>query len=304
MIGFPLETRLLYNALHSVLAGGNPESGVVSLADYYQRKTPTRSYQILVADDDQINRKVIAKQLEVAGHHVRLVADGEQALDAMNEGEYDLVILDSHMPVMTGLEATRLIRVMQAGRAAVPIILFSADATPEIIREATDAGVDVFLSKPLEASKLYSTIEQLAGKRARSASSVVQPIAPQKQTQVPLLDLGTLRELERMSQDPQFVQQLVGLFRDDSSALMSRIEESLAHHRSEEFKSQVHALKGSALNLGAKRLFAHCTEIGMLNLRDIESSAKPLAEETRAIITETQAALAEYVKNRSSVASS
>ena len=303
VIGLPPEKRLLYNALHSVLAGEEPAAGVISLADYYQRKEPTKSYSILVADDDQINRKVIAKQLEMAGHAVKLVADGEQALDALGEADYDVVILDSHMPVMTGVEATRLIRVMQAGRAGVPIIMFSADATAETIQEATDAGVNVFLPKPVKVSRLYETIEQLLGKRSPETTRVVQVLAPPQPPQGPLFNSSTLQDLERMSQDPQFVRHLVELFAEDSSQLLAKIEEALLRHRHEEFRTHVHALKGSALNLGAERLFMHCTRIGALNYREIEKSSGSLAAESRAIITETQAALAEYVKNRS-VASS
>ena len=301
VIGLPPEKRLLYNALHSVLAGEETAAeGTISLADYYQRKEPTPCYRILAADDDPINRTVLSKQLEMAGHSVKLVADGEQALDALVEAEYDLVILDSHMPVMTGLEATRLIRVMQAGRAGVPVILFSADATPETIREATDAGVDAFLPKPIEVRRLYATIEQLAEKRYRKTAKVVQSIAP---PQPPLLNAGALHELARMSQDPQFVPHLVQLFSEDSSQLLVRIEEALAHHRREEFKAHIHALKGSALNLGAERLVAHCTRIGALHYRELSASAGTVAAETRAVITATQAALADYVKNHS-VASS
>ena len=303
VIGLPPEKRLLYNALHSVLAGEDTAAGTISLAEYYQRKEPTRCYRVLAADDDPINRTVISKQLEIAGHFVKLVADGEQALDALGEADYDVVILDSHMPVMTGLEATRLIRVMQAGRAGVPIIMFSADSTPETIREATAAGVDAFLSKPVEASKLYATVEQLAEKRLRKTASVVQAIAPPQPAQAPLLNTGTLRDLERMSPDPQFVPHLVQLFSEDSSQLLMRIEETLLHHRREEFKAHIHALKGSALNLGAERLFAHCTRIGALNYGELGASAGSVAAETRAIITATQIALADYVKNHS-VASS
>jgi two-component system sensor histidine kinase RpfC len=294
VIGLPPEKRLLYNALHSVLAGEETAAeGTISLADYYQRKEPTPCYRILAADDDPINRTVLSKQLEMAGHSVKLVADGEQALDALGEAEYDLVILDSHMPVMTGLEATRLIRVMQAGRAGVPVILFSADSTPETIREATDAGVDAFLPKPIDVRRLYATIEQLAEKRARKTAQVVQSIAP---PQTPLLNTGTLQELARMSQDPQFVPHLVQLFSEDSSQLLVRIEETLAHHRREEFKAHIHALKGSALNLGGERLVAHCTRIGDLHYRELSASAGTLAAETRAVITATQAALADYEK--------
>jgi two-component system sensor histidine kinase RpfC len=303
VIGLPVEKRLLYNALHSVLAGEEVSAGVISLADYYQRKEPTRACHVLVADDDQINRKVIEKQLELAGHYVKLVADGEQALDALDEADYDVVILDSQMPIMNGLEATRLIRMMQAGRASVPIIMFSADATPEAIQEATDAGVDVYLPKPVEASRLYTTIEQVTEKRSRETEKVVQAIAVPQLAQAPLLNTTTLRDLERMSQDPQFVQHLVELFGEDSSQLLIKIEESLSHHRQEEFKTHVHALKGSALNLGAERLFVHCTKIGALNYRELKASAGSLAAETRAVITQTRAALAEYVNNRS-VASS
>ena len=304
VIGLPPEKRLLYNALHSVLAGEESTAGAISLADYYQRKEPTRSYRVLVADDDQINRKVMAMQLEVAGHAAKLVADGEQALDALGEADYDVVILDSHMPVMTGLEATRLIRVMQAGRASVPIILFSADVTPEAIQEATDAGVDVFLPKPVEASRLYATIEQLAGKRSRETARVVQAIAPSRLAQAPLLNTKTLRDLEQMSPDPQFVHQLVQMFGEDSAQLLMKIEETLAHHHHAEFKTHIHALKGSALNLGAERLFGHCTTLGALDYRESNASAGSLAAETRALVTQTQAALADYVKTRNKMASS
>jgi two-component system sensor histidine kinase RpfC len=207
------------------------------------------------------------------------------------------------MPVMTGLEATRLIRVMQAGRAGVPIIMFSADATPETIEEATDAGVSVFLPKPVEASRLYATIEQLVDKRGKDSTKVVQIFAPPQPVQAQLLNTNTLRDLERMSQDPQFVQHLVKLFAEDSSQLLMKIEEALTHHRHEEFRAYVHALKGSALNLGAERLFTHCSRLGELNYRELETSATSLAADTRAIITETQTALAEYVRNRN-VASS
>jgi len=144
---------------------------------------------------------------------------------------------------------------------------------------------------------LYATIEQLAEKRLRDTTRVVQAIAPPQSAQAPLLNTGTLRDLEQMSQDSQFVPHLVQLFSEDSSQLLARIEETLAHHRREEFKAHIHALKGSALNLGAERLVAHCTRIGALHYRELSASAGTVAAETRAIITATQAALADYVKN-------
>ena len=304
VVGLPAEKRLLYNALHCVVteeettADGHAASGVVSLADYYRNKTPTKSYKILVADDDQINRRVIAKQLEMAGHVSTLVADGEQALDALSENDFDVVILDSHMPVTNGIEATRLIRVMQAGSASVPIIMFSADATAEAIQEASDAGVDIFLAKPVEAPKLFAAIEDLTEKRARQRATVIQPITAAASAQMPLINPGALQGLEQMSQDPEFVPHLVDLFRKDSSALLIKIEAALKAHRQDELKSHIHALKGSALNLGADRLHAHCSKMGALAPRELNAASGALAAETRAIITQTHTALTDYVKAR------
>ena len=107
-----------------------------------------------------------------------------------------------------------------------------------------------------------------------------------------------LHDLERVSDDAQFVQHLVELFAEDSLHLLVKIEEALMHHHHAEFKSHVHALKGSALNLGAKRLFTHCTKIESLTYSDLESNAAALSTETRALTLETQAALDQYVKNR------
>jgi HPt (histidine-containing phosphotransfer) domain-containing protein len=131
----------------------------------------------------------------------------------------------------------------------------------------------------------------------------VQIFTPPPQAQSPLLNVNTLRDLERMSQDPQFVQHLVKLFGEDSSQLLMNIENTLARRRHEEFRGHIHALKGSALNLGAERLFAHCTRIGALNYRELDASAGVLTTEIRAVVTATQLALAEYVKNRSAASS-
>jgi len=176
-IGLPLEKSPLFNALHGVLAGEELAAGAISLADYYRLgKGRGKPCRILVVDDDQVNRMIIAKQLEMAGHSVKLVADGKQALDALDETQplYDVIILDASMPVMDGFRATRLIRLMEGNRANTPIIMVSADATPNAIQDATEAGANFFLPKPINASALFATIEQLCEKRFREIDGIVQ----------------------------------------------------------------------------------------------------------------------------------
>ena len=177
-IGLPLEKSPLFNALHGVLAGEELAAGAIPLADYYQlRRGLGKPYRILVVDDDQINRVIIAKQLEMAGHSVTLVADGQQALEALDATQlhYDLIILDASMPVMDGFCASRKIRLMQDNRANTPIIMVSADATAKAIHDATEAGASFFLPKPINANTLLATIEQLCEKHSREMDAIARP---------------------------------------------------------------------------------------------------------------------------------
>jgi HPt (histidine-containing phosphotransfer) domain-containing protein len=154
----------------------------------------------------------------------------------------------------------------------------------------------VFLPKPVEVNRLLATIEQLTEKSAKSGA-VVQAITPaQLAPSAALITPAALAELERMSQDPRFVARLVQMFSDDSSRLLVNIEDSLLKEHHEEFKRHIHALKGSALNLGADRLVAHCSKIGVLNSRELKADSVALAAETRAVILQTQGALADYVR--------
>src|SRR5262249_54784707 len=112
---------------------------------------------------------------------------------------------------------------------------------------------------------------------------------------------NSLVELERMSQDTQFVHNLVDLFTQDSSTLLAKIEDTLLNGRWDELKVHTHALTGSSLNLGAERLATHCKKIGKLSSPELSATCEALAAETRTLITQTQTALADYIKARGGV---
>src|SRR6185369_10154106 len=169
VLELPFDKRQLFNVLHWVAAGDEVREGVVRLQDYARRGSPAASLRILVADDNPTNREVIGRILERAGHAVTLVNDGEQALDAVERGAPDLVILDRNMPGMGGMEALQALRLMTRGRARLPIVMLSADVTTEARREALEAGADAFLSKPIETMRLLDQIHSLAGGKAQAA---------------------------------------------------------------------------------------------------------------------------------------
>jgi len=265
LLELPFDKRRLFNVLHSVAAGDEVRAGVVRLQDYARRGIAGAALRILVADDNPTNREVIGRILERGGHAVTLVNDGEQALDAVERSVPDLVILDRNMPGMGGMEALQALRLMTRGRARLPVIMLSADVTPEAKREALEAGADVFLSKPIETVRLLNEIQSLAPAKAGAARRteappsfhvVPAPAAPE------VINAETLRHLEELGSSVAFIEKLVKVFLADSATVLARMEKVLAARDYREFRSLVHAMKGSSASIGTDRLTRLCSSLG------------------------------------------
>src|SRR5690606_14998789 len=118
------------------------------------------------ADDNRTNQLVLKKILRLADHKVKLVDDGEEALDALEEETFDIVLMDVNMPVLNGIEAAKLYRFASLGRTAVPIVALTADASPETRRRCTEAGMVDCLAKPVDAEHLLMVISDIVESRA------------------------------------------------------------------------------------------------------------------------------------------
>jgi len=124
--------------------------------------TISRFLHVLVAEDSPINAKVITTFLEQDGHRVTHVENGQLAVDALKSGQFDLVFMDMRMPEMDGLEATRTWRENEKDDQHVPIIALTANATPEDKANCMSAGMDNFLSKPVNKEQLREIIRGIA----------------------------------------------------------------------------------------------------------------------------------------------
>jgi len=123
---------------------------------------PDRPLKVLQVEDNATNRDVVEKILSRVGHTVFSVANGADALDAVNEQEFDIVIMDRHMPTMNGIEATRRIRAMDAPVNVIPIIGVTAAAGEDDVNACLQAGMDLVLTKPLRTKDLRTTVARLA----------------------------------------------------------------------------------------------------------------------------------------------
>lgn len=123
---------------------------------------PAPSMRVLVADDNATNRKVIELMLGAAGAYPTSVADGQQAVEAWTAGAYDVVLMDLRMPVMDGLAAIRAIRAAEAatGRARTPVIVLSANTSPQDHRASAAAGADGHIGKPIQAGDLLAALAE------------------------------------------------------------------------------------------------------------------------------------------------
>ncbi|WP_431262840.1 ATP-binding protein [Roseateles chitinivorans] len=123
---------------------------------------PVTGLRVLVSEDNPTNRIVIEAMLERLGHVPTLCENGLQALHALRQQPFDIVLMDLHTPQMDGFEATRLMREMPAPRGRLPIIAFSADAFEESRQKADAAGISAFLAKPVELETLRACLQALA----------------------------------------------------------------------------------------------------------------------------------------------
>jgi CheY-like chemotaxis protein len=116
--------------------------------------------RILVAEDNAVNRKFVGILLDRMGYDATFCENGQLALECLQQDEFDLVLMDVHMPVMDGLAATRAIRALESPYNSIPIIALTADAMNDAEEEAIAAGVNFFVTKPVQLARLQEAIER------------------------------------------------------------------------------------------------------------------------------------------------
>ena len=119
---------------------------------------PAGGLRVLVAEDNEVNQKVVSRMLERLGHHVEVAVNGREAFERARAGTFDIVLMDCQMPEMDGWEATARIRAAFAGRRRIPILALTANASDADRQRCLDAGMDAHLSKPLKLERLAEAL--------------------------------------------------------------------------------------------------------------------------------------------------
>lgn len=266
-----------------------------------------RPLRILVAEDNPTNQLVIRSVLETAGHRPTLVNDGEEALDALEAGEYDLAILDMHMPKTSGLDVLKYAKWTLPANRMIPFVILTANATKEALEECRAAGASAFITKPVEPRRLLNEIAALANQQRHSvgdetlaSSEAMKTEAVIGDADVECIDTNRLRDLSAHGTD--LVSKALKAFESDADALIQRIHAAMKSGRGADFRTSVHAFKGCCGTVGAQRLAKLCQSLEALDDGQLQlQQTRLLGELTRTYLA-TRSAFSNYIANQNRVA--
>ena len=244
---------------------------IIAFSDPFLRhRARVRSMQILVADDHEANRMVVQRLLQKAGHRITCVNGGEEVLDALESSSYDAVICDLHMPGLSGLDLLKQLRVMEAGSGSrTPVLILSADVTPEAIQRCEQAGARAFLAKPVVATRLLDALADVATSGRVAATTVSNtPVRPEVSDGV--LDVSVLDELTALGMGDAFEREFIEQCLNDADGCIGAMAHAMERGDGEHLREHAHALKGVASNLGLVKLAAAAGE--MMGLADWQIS--------------------------------
>ncbi|MBS1802408.1 MAG: PAS domain-containing protein [Acidobacteria bacterium] len=210
--------------------------------------------RILLVEDNTTNQEVARGILTMSGAHVDVVADGSQAVRAVETQPYDLVLMDIRMPVMDGIAATRRIRDPQSSALDhdIPIIALTASALTSERDVCLAAGMDAFLSKPFAPSDLLQTVRRIleARKFKYPGTAKVAPSTGEKAD--PIFDECGV--LARLLGDESLLQVVLRAFLADIPTRLRHLADAIKRKDIPAISDQLHSLKGAASNVGAERL--------------------------------------------------
>ncbi|MEN6625777.1 MAG: PAS domain S-box protein [Candidatus Sumerlaeia bacterium] len=211
--------------------------------------------RVLLAEDNEANQIVAEELLASAGIALEIVENGRLAVEKARRNHYDAILMDMQMPEMDGIEATKLIREHLAGRP-LPIIAMTANAMKGDREQCLAAGMDDYVSKPIDRAELFHTLHRwLAAKATRKiegAAGAPQGVIP------PIEGINVEGALARLGLPPESFLKMLRRFRQNQSRILDQLAEAVKKGDFDAIRLHAHSIAGAAGNISADRLHAAC----------------------------------------------
>ncbi|MBE9207786.1 response regulator [Nostoc sp. LEGE 06077] len=252
--------------------------------------------RILIAEDNLVNQKVALKQLQSLGYTADVAANGQEVLQLLEKIPYDVILMDCQMPVLDGLETTKEIHRWYesyfANRRRPVIIAMTANAMKEDKQLCLDAGMDDYLSKPVMKENLAAVLEHWS----QFLTTITTEIPSDNAVSPDEENLDTLpidwEHLHQLSEnDSEFEEQLLDIFVKDMYVRLELTKEAIANSDFQQMAQQVHQIKGSSNNIGAKSMHLVAEKLEQLAVYQERRGSTELISELEYLVNRIQAFL-------------
>jgi two-component system sensor histidine kinase/response regulator len=297
----PVSPSLLLDTIMDIFGLDTRRPRAATAADAPESEI-LRGVRVLLAEDNEINRQVASELLESAGASVQVAIDGVEAVAEVSAGDYDIVLMDVHMPGMDGLQAAGAIRRLESPRANVPIVALTANAMVEDRARCVAAGMNDHLPKPIEQQALYSMVLRWtrragagAGLSGSAAASADQSICVARAGDEAVLGIDVEAAIRRLGGKPDLYARLVRRFVEEAD-IAAKLTGQLDRNSREEATRTAHSINGVASTLGAKALQRAAAEAERSLRQRIDGAEVDCAEsvaQLRIVYAQTRTNLAE-----------
>jgi CheY-like chemotaxis protein len=228
----------------------------------------------LLAEDNIVNQKVAARQLQKFGYRCDAVANGCEALEALGRVPYDLVLMDCQMPEMDGYEATTEIRRREGVTKHTPVVAMTAHALEGDREKCIAAGMDDYITKPVRPEALKDVLDRFLGNAIAEITVTKSPAASSP------VDMERLRDA--LGDDSEGVSEILTLYLDEMSKSLDRMETAVESSDHDEIESIAHNSSGTSANCGMTAVVASLRELETAGrTRDLTGAAGAVAEAKR-----------------------
>jgi len=283
----PIRRGDLLRVLCSILAPAAPRINVPTAASAGAGLSLQR--RVLVVEDNPINQQVANAMLRSLGAQVTLASNGQEAVELVQNSDFDLVLMDCQMPVMDGFQATAAIRQLPLGRGErLPIAAVTANALQGDEQKCLDAGMNDFLPKPFKLAQLQALLARWLPRagEASSARTALESADTQDNSvaagsdAIDLVALQTVRDL-----DPDggmdLVKTILRIFIESAGESVTRVENAILARDGGQLATVAHALKSSSANVGAKTLSEFYRQLEQLGREGRLADARELLIQVR-----------------------
>jgi PAS domain S-box-containing protein len=277
-----------HQAKRASLPGGGTDSALAGA------RRPGRGgrqeLQILVVEDNAINQILAQRLIRKRGHNLVVANNGREALAALESERFDLILMDVQMPEMSGLEVAAAIRRKEKDTGEhIPIIATTASAMKEDKERCLEAGMDAYISKPIERETLFETIDQLTGhsKETKLGDAAARSYDP-------VFDVGAV--LDSLEGDSELLREIAVIFLAQCPKHMEKIREGVSHRDPKVLEHGAHALKGGAANLLAQGVVEAASKLEEIGRVGSVAGSKEALVSLEEELGKLQSALGEFEK--------